>query len=113
MSALENQIGGNHYKHFRIQPVEFVTANKLSFLQGCIIKRICRYNLEGGKGIQDLEKIGHEIDLIIELEGVGAVNRRNYKHGHYGKMIASNNNRLTHHKGWIFRWVKKEGISLI
>lgn len=72
MSALENQIGGSHYKNFKIQPIEFITANKLSFLQGCIIKRICRYGLEGGKGIQDLEKIGHEIDLIIELEGVGA-----------------------------------------
>jgi len=62
------QSGGNHYKKFQIQPIEFITKNKLSFLQGNVIKRICRYNLEGGGGFKDLEKIKHEIDLIIELE---------------------------------------------
>jgi hypothetical protein len=59
---LLRQVGGNHYKHFKIQPVEFTTANKLSFLQGCIIKRICR------KKPGDLDKIKHEIDLMKELE---------------------------------------------
>lgn len=68
MSALDKQVGGNHYKHYKIQPVEFSTKNKLGFLQGCIIKRISRYNIEGGKGLEDLNKIKHEIDLIIELE---------------------------------------------
>lgn len=68
-NALEIQVGGNHYKGFVIQPVEYITRNQLSFLQGCIIKRISRYNKEGGKGLQDLEKIKHEVDLIIELEG--------------------------------------------
>lgn len=69
-NAIERQIAGNHYKHFTIQPVEFITKNKLSFLQGCIIKRICRYNVEGGKGIEDLKKIIHEAELIVELEGL-------------------------------------------
>lgn len=68
--ALETQIGGDHYKKWTIQPIEFITKNKLSFLQGCIVKRIVRYNQNGGKGLQDLEKIKHEIDLIIELEGL-------------------------------------------
>lgn len=54
--------------NFKIQPVEFTAKNRLSFLQGCVIKRICRFNLPGGKGKVDLEKIKHEIDLIIELE---------------------------------------------
>ncbi len=67
--ALNRQVAGNHYKNFPIQPVEYTTKNKLSFLQGCIIKRITRYNIKGGKGLEDLEKIKHEIDLIIELEG--------------------------------------------
>jgi len=66
--ALETQIGGNHYKSFEIQPVEFSTRNKLGFIQGDIIKRICRYNIPGGKGLQDLLKIKHEIDLLIDLE---------------------------------------------
>lgn len=66
MNALEKQVRGNHYKEFKIQPIEFIVKNKLSFLQGCIIKRICRYKLKDG--IQDLEKIKHEVDLLIELE---------------------------------------------
>lgn len=69
-NPLEIQVGGNHYKDFVIQPVEYTMKNKLSFLQGCIIKRISRYNKKGGKGLQDLKKIQHEVDLIIELEGI-------------------------------------------
>ena len=66
---LSIQVGGKHYKGFIIQPVEFSTRNKLGFLQGCINKRICRYNLPGGKGLEDLQKIKHEVDLLIQLEG--------------------------------------------
>lgn len=68
-SALDVQIGGAHYKGFRIQPMEFSVKNRLTFPQGDVVKRICRYNLPGGKGLEDLRKIQHVIDLIIELEG--------------------------------------------
>ena len=69
MKSLDTQVGGNHYKQFNIEPIVFITKNKLSYLQGCVIKRICRYNLvEEEKGLEDLEKIKHEIDLIIDLE---------------------------------------------
>ncbi len=66
MSALEKQVAGNHYKEFEIQPVEFITKNKLSFLEGCVIKRICRWRNKNG--IEDLQKAIHEIELMIELE---------------------------------------------
>ena len=66
-SALSHQVGGDHYKNFAIQPIEFIIANKLGFPEGSIVKRICRYDKPGGKGLQDLQKIKHEIDLIIEL----------------------------------------------
>ena len=65
ISALDKQIGGNHYRGFKIQPIEFITKNKLSFIQGCIIKYICRF--ENKNGIQDLEKIKHYCDLQIQL----------------------------------------------
>ena len=55
--ATDKQIGGNHYKSYSIQPIEFIVANKLSFIQGCIIKYICRF--ENKNGIEDLEKIKH------------------------------------------------------
>jgi len=67
--ALDKQVGGSHYKGFVIQPTEFIQKNKLSFLQGCIIKRICRYNLKGTP-LEDLEKSKHEIDMMIELEDI-------------------------------------------
>ena len=68
-NALSKQIGGRHYVDFSIQPVEFVTRNHLSYLQGSIIFRICRYNLKGN-ALEDLQKAKHEIDLIIQLEGL-------------------------------------------
>jgi len=75
-SALKTQVGGDHYKGFEIQPVEFTTKNKLGFLPGDIVKRICRYKIPGGKGLEDLRKIKHEIDLIIELEGQDLGNKK-------------------------------------
>lgn len=68
MSALNEQVGGRHYTNFRIQPAEFIHKNGLGFLEGCIVKRICRWRDKDG--IKDLLKIKHEIDLLIELEGI-------------------------------------------
>ncbi len=65
-TALDTQIGGEHYKKYAIQPVEFITKNKLGFLEGCVIKRLCRY--EDKNGLEDLKKAKHEIDLLIELK---------------------------------------------
>ncbi len=65
-SALEKQVGGNHYAKMKIQPAEFIHMNGLGFLEGCIVKRICRWRDKDG--IKDLEKIKHEVDLLIELE---------------------------------------------
>jgi len=66
VSALNQQEGGTHYKNLEIQPVEFITANELTFLEGCIVKRICRHRDKNGA--EDLRKAKHEIDLILEME---------------------------------------------
>lgn len=63
----EIQIGGDHYKSLAIQPAEFAERNGLSFLEGCVVKRLCRWR-RGGKGREDLLKARHEIDLLLELE---------------------------------------------
>ena len=39
------QIGGNHYQQFMIQPVEFAHVNCLSFIAGNIVKYICRWEV--------------------------------------------------------------------
>lgn len=65
-SALDRQIGGGHYKQFAIQPVEFIHKNGIGFIEGNCIKYLARWREKGG--IQDLEKVKHYIDLLIELE---------------------------------------------
>jgi len=40
-------------------------ANKLNFIQGCIIKYICRF--ESKNGVEDLDKIIHYCELQKEL----------------------------------------------
>tara|TARA_R100000995_G_scaffold47724_1_gene22704 strand:+ start:11 stop:247 length:237 start_codon:yes stop_codon:yes gene_type:complete len=65
--ATNKQIGGNHYKDFKIQPIEFITKNKLSFIQGCVVKYICRFDRKNGK--EDLDKIIHYCELQKELLG--------------------------------------------
>ena len=64
--ALEVQVGGSHYKELAIQPVEFIHANGIGFLEGCIIKRITRYKTKDPKKmVEDLHKAKHEIDLLL------------------------------------------------
>ena len=60
------QVGGSHYKGFPIQPAEFSERNGLSFLEGSVVKRVCRHS-RGGKGRQDIEKAIHELQLILDL----------------------------------------------
>jgi len=69
MSAKDKQVGGEHYKDMPIQLAEFVIPNKIGYYPSSVIKRMCRYNKPTGKGLEDLEKAKHEIDLIIEIEG--------------------------------------------
>jgi hypothetical protein len=65
-SALDMQVAGDHYRKMKIQPVEFIHANNIPFIEGCIIKYAARWRDKGG--IKDLEKIKHFADLLIELE---------------------------------------------
>ena len=69
MSALNVQVAGDHYKKLKIQPVEYIHANNIPFIEGCIIKYATRWKDKGG--IKDLEKIKHFTDILIELESRG------------------------------------------
>lgn len=64
--ATNKQVGGDHYKKCKIQPIEYIHANGLDFFQGNIVKYITRFRHKNGK--QDLEKIKHYCDLLIDLE---------------------------------------------
>ena len=63
---LATQVGGQHYKKLKIQPVEYVHANNLGYFEGRVIKYVSRWRDKGG--IDDLKKAIHFIELLIELE---------------------------------------------
>lgn len=65
-SALEVQVGGDHYKRLKIQPVEYCIANRMDFFQKDIIKYVSRRKGDKAKRIEDLRKAKHYIDLYIE-----------------------------------------------
>jgi hypothetical protein len=67
MSALDQQVGGTHYKGGAIQPIQFIVSNKLPFIEGNIIKYVARWRSKGG--VEDLKKARHYVDMLIELEG--------------------------------------------
>ena len=64
---MNTQVGGGHYRAGGIQPVEYIEANSLGFLEGCVVKRLTRHNRDGGKGVQDIDKAIHELQLLKAL----------------------------------------------
>ena len=70
-SPSTTQVGGSHYKHFKIQPYKFCYENNLNNLQSEVISYVARYPFKWKdnvtKQIEDLEKAKHSIDLLIEL----------------------------------------------
>jgi UDP-3-O-acyl-N-acetylglucosamine deacetylase len=65
-SALSKQVDGSHYKDMTIQPVIYIYANNIPFIEGNIIKYVSRWKKKNG--IKDLEKAKHLIDVLIEFE---------------------------------------------
>jgi hypothetical protein len=64
--ASEKQIGGNHYKQYAIQPIEFITKNNIPYIEGNVIKYLLRWRDKNGT--EDLDKCIHYIELLKEIE---------------------------------------------
>lgn len=60
------QIGGNHYRDKPIQPWDYISANKLGYFEGNVVKYVTRYKERGG--VVDLEKAKHYLQKLIEME---------------------------------------------
>ena len=70
MNSLQKQVGGNHYQGFTIPPVEFIQSNGLGFIEGCIIKYLCRYrkkHSQPARQLEDLKKAQHYLEMLVEL----------------------------------------------
>jgi hypothetical protein len=63
---LEKQVGGDHYASMKIQPVEFITANNLGFLEGNVVKYICRHHAKNGA--EDIKKAIHYCELLLQTK---------------------------------------------
>ena len=65
-NPLNRQEGGDHYKKLKIQPVEYIVANKIGFIEGSVIKYVTRHKEKHGKA--DLRKAIHFLELLIAME---------------------------------------------
>lgn len=68
-NPLDVQVGGGHYKKYKVQPVEYAMANNLNYCQANAVKYVTRYKDKGG--VEDLRKAIHNIEILIKLETDG------------------------------------------
>jgi len=64
-SALDKQVGGDHYKKMAIQPIEFCEKNKLTACETIAIRYICRHRNKDG--FQDILKAIHTLKMLAEM----------------------------------------------
>ena len=61
-----NKPDEQHYLALAIQPIDFIVANKLDYLEGNIIKYVSRYKFKDG--MKDLIKAKNYLDWLIKKE---------------------------------------------
>ena len=66
MSALDTQVGGDHYKQMKIQPVEFICENNIPYCEANVIKYISRHRNKNGA--QDVRKAIHYCEMILKMQ---------------------------------------------
>ena len=49
------QVGGTHYSDMKIQPIDYIVANKLDFISGNIVKYVSRHKSKGKD--EDIKKV--------------------------------------------------------
>lgn len=64
--ALNDQVGGDHYKNMNPQPMEFILGNDLHYTEGRVVEYMARWRVKGG--VLDLQKARHMLDILIEHE---------------------------------------------
>jgi hypothetical protein len=66
LKSLETQEGGTHYQGFVIQPAEYIVKNKLTWLEGNVVKYASRH--KNKNGAQDIKKAIQCLKIILEIE---------------------------------------------
>lgn len=65
-SARLGQVGGEHYRKFKIQPWDVIDEYGLSFYAGNALKYLLRAGNKGA-ALEDLRKCRHYLDKLIEV----------------------------------------------
>ncbi len=58
-----------HYNELKSEPLDYIIANELDFLEGNIVKYVSRYTYKGG--VNDLLKARTYLERLIEREKDG------------------------------------------
>ena len=71
LSRLEKEEVTNpkHYNELKSEPLDYIIANELDFLEGNIVKYVSRYTYKGG--VNDLLKARTYLEKLIEREKDG------------------------------------------
>ena len=62
---LPDAVSPEHYQQGNIQVLDFITDQKFTYLEGNIVKYICRYKTKNG--MEDLEKANYYLNELINL----------------------------------------------
>jgi hypothetical protein len=60
--ALNTQVGGGHYKKYKIQPITFFMENRIPFAEASVIKYVLRHADKNGE--EDIDKAIHILQII-------------------------------------------------
>lgn len=71
------QVGGDHYQT-KIQPVEYIHANGLPFIEGNVVKYVSRHKAKGGA--DDIKKAISYCKILLKLD-------YGYTDGQIGKLL--------------------------
>jgi hypothetical protein len=64
--SLKKQVGGDHYRKLKIQPIEYALANNLGICEHAVVKYVSRW--KDKNGVEDLRKAIHYIEMLIQRE---------------------------------------------
>jgi len=65
-TAIKRQVGGDHYKKFKIQPLEYALENGLGVCEHAVVKYVTRWSDKNG--VEDLRKAIHYLEILIQRE---------------------------------------------
>ena len=63
---IDKQVGGTHYSDMKMQPIEFISANNMNFIDGNMVKYASRHHAKNKD--EDLKKVIHYAVLALKYD---------------------------------------------